>query len=202
MSDVPPPQTDSGLSGLEGFGSVIGIAGMVASAIGSFYEAKSRQYVAESEALSMDFRRSMADINARAAEMDARAILEAGRHERVLSGLRYGAVRGAQEAGLAARGVEGGLGSAAEILATTAFARDADAYAIDVGAARGAAAARRQATDFRTTSLLSGMSAANLRLFGRSISPFSAGATSLIRGGGQVASAFGRSSARRGFVEE
>lgn len=179
--------------GLEGFGNIMGIAGAAVQAIGAFYQAKNQQFQLESEALSLDFQQSIANINARAAELDAQAILEAGRRERALTTLQAGAAKSAQLVGIASRGVQAGVGSAAEIQASSEFAKLVDAYTIDANAFRAATAARRTAVNERTRADLAGVSASNLRLTKGSLRPGVIGASSLLGSAGGVARNFSRS---------
>lgn len=176
------------LSGLESGGNVLAVAGLVTQAIGSFYSAKSQQFQLESDALSLDFQQSISNLNARASERDAAAILEAGRQRKALVTLRFGQIRGQQRASTAARGIAGGVGSAAEVAASTELAKDLDAFTIDANAFRQASAARLQAVNQRNRAELLGVSARNLRRSAGAIIPGLSAATTLLGGAGGVAS--------------
>jgi hypothetical protein len=164
------------------------IAGALTGAIGSFYSAKNQQYQLKSQALSLEFERSIANINARAAELDAKHILEAGRHQKALVTLQAGQVKASQRVSQAAAGIQGGVGSAAEVLASTELAKRLDSLTIDANTARAAMAARSRAVNFQNQSLLTGVSAQNLRDSAGSISPFMAAGTSLLGSASRVAS--------------
>lgn len=173
--------------GLGSFGSIISLAGMVTSAIGGFYSAKSAQYSAESQALDLEFRSSMANINARLAEQDASFLMEAGRRRRLLSTMRAGAVKGQQRASQGARGIQAGVGSAAESLASTEYAKELDAYTIDANTFREVSAARMRGVNFQNEALLTGVSAQNVRRTAASINPALDAFTQLIGGAGRFA---------------
>ncbi len=195
----PPISSQPGLgpgadfSGLSSFGTILSISGMLTGAIGSFYAAKSQQYELRSQQLSLEYQQNIANLNARLAEADARAIIEAGHHAVGLSTLRAGQIEAANRAATAARGVQAGVGSAAEVQASLAFARESDAITIDANAARQAAQARLRAVDLSNRGLLAGVSASNIRRTASGISPGLAGFTSLLSGTSRIAGQQARS---------
>lgn len=188
----PEPGLD--LSSTISGGEALQIAGVVVKSIGAFYEAESQKTKLESDALTFDFQRTIANINARAAEQDAAAILEAGRRRTSLSQLRSGRAIGLLRTTTAARGVQAGVGSAAELTASARLAAKVDAYAIDAGTLRAATAARRRSIDFRNQALFAGVSAENVREERRTINPALSAATTLIGGGSNVARSFAQRS--------
>lgn len=186
--DPAPVGDKAGLSGLEAGGNVLAVAGLVTQAIGSFYAAESQKFQLKSQALSLDFEQSIANINARAAEADAVAIFAAGRRRRAQIGLRFGQVKATTRVSAAARGIQAGVGSAAEVATSVELASAVDALTIDANTFRAVSAARRRAIDFRNQALLTGVSARNVRESGRSISPELQAFTTLLGGAGEVAS--------------
>ena len=184
----PEPAPVSDLRGLETTANVLAVAGLVTSAIGSFYAAESQKSQLKSQRLSAEFAESIANLNARAAEADAVAIFAAGRRRRAQVGLKFGQVKGATVVSAAARGVQAGVGSAAEIAASVELASQVDALTIDANTFRATSAARRRAIDFRNQALLAGVSAQNLRGSERGISPGLQAFTTLLGGAGPVAS--------------
>lgn len=173
-------------SGLHTFGTIMSVAGVLTGAIGSFYAAKTQKYQLQGQALSLEFERSIANLNSRAAERDAQAILEAGRQEKALTTLRHGQAIATQRASQAARGLQAGVGSVAEMAATSILAKDLDALTIDADTVRAANAARLRAVDLRSRGRLAGVGAANLRGTAGSVSPFLATTSSLLTGAGRV----------------
>jgi len=182
------PGASGGFSGLGPAGTMLSIAGMFMGVIGSFYSAKAQQYQLKSQALSMDFEASMANLNARSAELDAQHILESGQQELGLATLRAGQAKAAQAASLAARGVQAGVGTAAELQATTELAKQLDVLTINSNAVRAAEASRTRGIDFQNRALLAGVSARNLRGAARSVRPWMSGFSSLLGGASGVAS--------------
>lgn len=182
------PQASTFNEGLANFGLIASFASTALSAVGNFYAVKSQQNVLKSQALSAEFASSMSAINARAAEQDAQAITEAGNREQSRVSARYGQAKGAARAAMAGRGIQAGVGSAAEVQASIEHAKQADVFAVNSNAVRAANAARTQAVNERNQSLLSGVSAANLRGTARTLDPYAAVAGSLLEGASGIAS--------------
>jgi len=183
-------------SALAGFGMVMSIGGMVVSAIGSYYGAKSAKLQARSQAMSLEFDGTMADLNARAAEQDAQAILRAGQYDAARMSAEAGAAIAEGRVAQAAGGLQAGVGSAAETAVSAEMVKRIDAMTINLNATRQANAARTRATDFRNRGLLSRTAAASVRRMGASISPAAAVTGSLVGGAGSagtsVANYYGR----------
>ncbi len=187
----------AGFLGLGSAGPILSIAGALTGALGAFYSAKADQYRLRSQALDLEFESSIANINARQAELDAESIFEAGAREKALRTLQFGQVKGAARASQAARGIQAGVGSAAEVQASIDFARELDAFTIDANTVRAAGEARRRAVDQRNAALLSRVSAQNIRSAAGSISPGLAAAGSLLGSAPLVASQFAAFERRR-----
>ena len=151
-------------------------AGAAASAVGSYFGAKSQQISARGAA-------DIADINAGQSEFAAQQELARGNAQVAAVTMRAGQVKSAQRAALAANGVDLGVGSAAETLTSTDIAKEEDINTITANAVRAAWGQRMQATNFRNEALTKRASA-------DSISPGMAGFTSLLGGSTQVASSW------------
>lgn len=174
------PNPPASFEGLSTFGLLTSIAGAGLAAVGNFYAVKSQQNVLKSEAMSAEFAQSMSSLNARAAEQDAQAITEAGNREQSRISGQYGQAKGSARAAQAARGIQGGVGSAAEVQASIEHAKQADVFAVNSNAVRAANAARAQAVNDRNAASLAGVSAANLRSTAGSLDPYAASASSLL----------------------
>lgn len=149
-------------------------AGMASGAVGSFYSARmSKQQLA--------FEASMADINARIAETGARQELFNGQSEVGALTLQAGQLKSRQRTAMAANGIVMGEGSAAEIQASTDIMKAIDKNTIEANAVRSAWGLRTQGANYQSEAIAKRGTAG-------SISPFSAGASSLLSSAGQVAS--------------
>lgn len=183
-------------------GMILAIVGAASTAIGSFYEAKSAQYKLKSEALSLEYQQSVSNMNARAAEEQAQQILEAGQKQIGQYTMRAGAEKASQEASLAARGIQAGVGSAAEHVASSDIIKEIDTMTINVNAVRAANAARMQAVNYRNQGAFAGLSARSARSSARTINPgatgFHAGASYLLGTARQVSGRWDHYSSSRG----
>jgi hypothetical protein len=151
-------------------------AGAAASAVGAYFSARSQQIAARGAA-------DIADINAQQSEQAAQQELYRGNAEVAAATQRAGQVKGAQRAAFAANGVDLGVGSAAEVLTSTDMAKENDIATITGNAVRAAWGYRMQGTNYKNQALAARASA-------DSISPFMAGATSLLGSASQIATSW------------
>lgn len=98
---------------------------------GAFYGARAQRDQLRLQA-------ELGEINARMAEQSARSALHAGERQEQASRLRTAQTKSAQRASLAARGVDLGSGSAAEVLTSTDVVGEWDANTIAANALRAA----------------------------------------------------------------
>jgi hypothetical protein len=162
---------------LSSLGLWTNIAGSALQAVGTYYAVKSQKAQLESQALSLEHQASISAINARAAEQDAQAILDAAQIEQANVSAQYGQVKGEAKAALAGRGIEGG-GSSAEVLASIEYAKTADVYQINANAVRAANAARTGSVNATNEASLARASAGNVRSTASSLNPYLATAGS------------------------
>lgn len=171
-------------------GPILAIAGMASSAIGAYYGAKTQQYQLESQALNMDFQKSMSELNAKNAEFTAQTILESGQRQIGAVTMRAGNVKGAARASMAARGIQAGVGSAADVIATTDLIKEVDVNTINARAVQTAEAQRMAAVNAQNQAMMSGVSADNARMGASTINPFMSTSASLLGGASSVATAY------------
>lgn len=169
-------------------GGLTAIMGGITSAIGSFYAAKTVQNQYKSAEMTYQFHSDMAAINARSAENDAQSILEAGKSQVQQYTMKAGQEKAAVTASTGSRGVALGVGSTKEVSASQDVVKDIDVMTINSNATRAAWAARTQATNYKNEALLDNVSAQNMRRSGSSISPFTAGVTSLLGSASSISS--------------
>ncbi|MBW7929807.1 MAG: hypothetical protein H3C57_00665 [Gammaproteobacteria bacterium] len=155
---------------------VMQIGGLAASTAGSYYGASQQKIGLRSEA-------SIADINARLAEMSAQSALFKGEREVGALTMRAGQMKGSQRAAMAANGIDLGTGSAAEVQASTDVMKEMDANTLIANAVREAWGHRTQATNYRNEALMKRASA-------KAIKPGLTAASTLLGGAGSVASSW------------
>ena len=170
------PAASSAMTGAQAlsiFGAVAGVLGAVNSAYGAYASARSTKS-------ALKYQAAISALNAEQAEKTAQSVLRAGEQAQSQVALRAGKVKAAQKVSQAARGVQIGVGSAAEEIATTDLMKEADMLTINANATRQAWAARMQATNYANESLMQGTSA-------ESLSPASAAFSSLLTSAAAVA---------------
>lgn len=170
------PAASSAMTGAQAlsiFGAVAGVLGAINSAYGAYASARSTRQ-------GLKYQAAMSALNAEQAEKTAQSVLRAGEQAQSQVAMRAGKVKAAQKVSQAARGVQIGVGSAAEEIATTDLMKEADMLTINANATRQAWAARMQATNYANESLMQGTSA-------ESLSPASAAFSSLLTSASAVA---------------
>jgi hypothetical protein len=130
----------------------------------------------------------MSAINARGAEMQAQQSLLAG--ERAIGQYTMGAGqrRASATASMAARGIQGGVGSAREVTASMDLIKEIDKLTISSNAVRQAEAARAQRINYINQGVIAGTSANNLMATAGTISPYSSSFSSLLGSASSIGS--------------
>ena len=171
-------------------GPILAIAGMASSAIGAYYSAKTQQYQLESQALNNDFQKSMSELNAKNAEFTAQTILDSGQRQIGAATMRAGNIKGAARASMAARGIQAGVGSAADVIATTDLIKEVDVNTINARSVQAAEAQRMQKVNLENQASMYGVSADNARMGASTINPFLSTTGSLLGSASTVATAY------------
>ena len=177
-------------AGMQAASPYLALAGMFSSAIGSYYQAKTAQNQLKSQALSYQFQRDIALINAQQAETAAQGTLLAGERAAGQVGMKYGQLRARRRASAAARGLTLDEGSTAEIEASAEWAKQMDMNTVMANAVSAAWGYRTQGVNYQTQAMLSGVSAQNAMTSAGTISPLAAAGTSLLGNARSVAKEF------------
>ncbi len=164
------PQAPSGLGSASLIGAGIGAIG---SAIGTYQQSKSLRS-------QLRYQAAIAEINQRLSESSAQQAMQQGQQQVAATTMRYGAVKSSQRAAMAANGVDLGVGSAAEVQASTDILKDIDKNTIEANAIRSAFGYRTQGAGFANQALMDRTSAG-------SISPASSGFSTLLGSATKVA---------------
>ena len=171
-------------------GGIFAVAGAVQGAIGSYFNAKSQALQLESQSSSLAFQADMSRLNAVQAEFTAQQIMRAGNLKQGQVSLRAGKIKSSQRASLAARGIDLGVGSAVETIATTDLMKEIDMLTVNSETVRSAEAARLQRQNYLTQAAIQDVSAENVMASSRTISPTMAATTSLLGSASSVANAW------------
>ena len=173
-------QTQQMAADMKTYGPIIGIAGAIGSIASAYYGAKAQQYQLDSQAMTLQFQKDIAGINARQAEVTAQGILRAGEIEGAMTSLKYGKAQSSAKASMAANGGVIGEGSNKEIAATTELMKQIDVLQINANTVRASENARTQSQNYKTQAAMLGVSANNASASSQSIDPFAAAGTSLL----------------------
>lgn len=158
------------------------------NAVGSYYDAKTQKYGLLSAAQNAEFQAGISSLNARNAEVDAQATLEAGQAAVGMRSMQGAQERAGAKVADAASGVQAGVGSAAEVQASMRLAEQIDAGVISKNAVRQAWGRRAEAADAQNQANLAMTEAAHLRRTAKKINPYLSAASTLMGGASQVAS--------------
>lgn len=173
-------------------GAILGIGAALSSAIGSFYSAKSARYQLKAQESALRFRSEMSNINARMAENQAQQIMESSRQQMSLAALNYSQQQAAARVSTAARGVQAGVGSAAEVATSQEYLKRRALYTMDINAVRQAGAARMQRANILTEQSMLNIQAEQARAMRSGISPELAAGSTLLGSTGQLMYQYGR----------
>jgi hypothetical protein len=169
-------------------GPIIGIAGAIGSMASAYYGAKAQQYQLDSQAMSLQFQKDIAGINARQAEFTAQSILRAGEQQAGAVTMKYGKAKGSQRAAMAASGGVIGEGSYQAVEATNDLMKEIDVLTINANTVRSAENARTQSQNFKTQASMYGISANNASASSSTINPYAAAGTSMLTSATSIAS--------------
>lgn len=186
--------------GISNASSILSVSGAITGAIGSFYAAQSQAIALKSQAKTMQFQQRIAEINARGAEFGAQQTLLSG--ERAIGSytMRAGQQKAGSQASMAARGIEVGTGSAAQVHASMDLVKQIDVININANAVRQSEAQRIQASNYKVQATMAGVSSSNLQATASSVSPWAAGFTSLLGGATAVAQSWANSSRMDNYI--
>lgn len=161
-------------------GLLMSAFGAVGGAINSYYAAQGKQAELKMQAQNLRFASQMSALNARQAEVAAQQATIAGQRAIGRYTMEAGQRKASARTAMAARGIQAGVGSAAEVMASMDLVKEVDRLTMDTNIVRQAEALRSQQINYMSQSVMQGTSANNLYATAGSISPFSATFTSLM----------------------
>jgi len=160
--------------------------GAVTSAIGAYYAADAQKYQLKSQASALEFQKEISRRNASMAAEQAESIRRAGQQEIGRYTAAAGQAEATERARTGARGIQAGVGSAAEVAASNDIAKQIDVLTMNSNTVRAASAARMQATNYQTQATILGANAENARRSAGSISTWQGPAASLLGSAGSL----------------
>lgn len=166
------------------------IGGSLIAQIGAFAAVQGQEAQLKAGATTADTQAILDDLGASQAKQAAQSVIAEGRRTKGRYALRAAQEQGAQRASTAARGIQAGVGSAAEVQASLKYAQVADELTIDSNSLRQSQALERQALSLRNRARMQRVSAQNLRDAAGALSPGLAAATQALRGLATVGGSF------------
>lgn len=185
VGDVLGASNASNMAKMNKLSMTTAIFGAASQAIGTYYSAKAQQD-------NLKFQADMAKINARMAESQAQHVMDSAHEAIAQVGYKAGKIKGAQKAAMAANGIQLGVGSAKEVVATTDIMKEIDTLTINANAVRAVGEARMQAVNYSNQAAMAQASAST-------INPFGMGATSLLGSAGNIAENYIQNKMRRDY---
>ena len=180
---------DWGALGLgDKLGIGLGVSSMLTGIIGAGSQANTERYKARSAALNFEHQRDMAQLNKRMLESQAQHIGRAYNKQIAIRTMKAGQAISSSKASFAARGIQMGVGSTANVLASAEILKEIDRLTMNTNKVKAMNTKRAQAVNMGIRSEMYGMSADNLFSTASTISPFMNMTSTFLTGAGSIVS--------------
>ena len=164
------------------FGLITGIGGTLTGMIANRAAANTERYKLKSQALNFEHQRDMAKLNTRMLESQAQHIGRAYNKQIAIRTLRSGQEISRSKASFAARGIQMGVGSTANVFASAELMKEIDRLTLNTNKVRAMNAQRTRAVGIGIQADMLGVSANNMFSTASSISPFMNMTSTLLTG--------------------
>ena len=168
-------------------GGIMSIGGTVTGLIGNMAESNRQKYEASSAGLTLEHQEDMAKINARMLEMQAQQIARAYDRQIMTKTMAAGLKKGAARASFAARGIQMGVGSTANVFATDAIMKEIDKLTMNSNKVRAVNQMRTRGVQADIRGDMLGVSASNMFASASTVSPFLNMTSTLLTGAADFA---------------
>ena len=166
----------------------LGISSMLTGIIGAGSQANTERYKARSAALNYEHQRDMAQLNKRMLESQAQHIGRAYNKQIAIRTMKAGRDISSTKASFAARGIQMGVGSTANVFASAEILKEIDRLTMNTNKVKAMNTKRAQAVNMGIRSEMYGMSADNLFSTASTISPFMNMTSTFLTGAGSIVS--------------
>lgn len=156
----------------------------------AYYGARIQQINMLAQAGQLESQQRMMQLNQRMVGRQASEVLVAAHKAIGQRTMAAGQTRASTAAAMAARGLQAGVGSAAEILASQDYVKEVDAAQLNANAVRQAGQLRMQRASLISQGEMFGAQAQGLRLQQGAMSPWMSVVGSLLSSGGQMAMSY------------
>ena len=177
--------SDTGWSSLgfgDKFGLITGIGGTLTGMIANRAAANTERYKLRSQALNFEHQRDMAKLNKRMLESQAQHIGRAYNKQIAIRTLKAGQAISSSKASFAARGIQMGVGSTANVFASAELIKEIDRLTMNTNKVRAMNNQRLRAVNMGIRGDMLGVSANNLFSTASAVSPFMNMTSTLLTG--------------------
>jgi hypothetical protein len=171
----------------ENFGGAMSIGRTITGLIGANAEADRRRYEAESAGLNLEHQQDMAKINAKMLEMQAQQVARAYNRQMMTKTMQAGLKTGSARASFAARGIQMGVGSTANVFATDAIMKEIDKLTMNANKVRAVNQMRTRGVQADIRGDMLGVSASNMFASASAVSPLLNMTSTLLTGAADFA---------------
>jgi len=171
----------------ENFGGAMSIGSTITGLIGANAEADRQRYQAESAGLNLEHQQDMAKINAKMLEMQAQQIARAYNRQIMTKTMQAGLKSGSARASFAARGIQMGVGSTANVFATDAIMKEIDKLTMNANKVRAVNQMRTRGVQADIRGDMLGVSASNMFASASAVSPLLNMTSTLLTGAADFA---------------
>ena len=166
----------------------LGISSMLTGFIGDASAANTERYKAKSAALNFEHQRDMAQLNKRMLESQAQHIGRAYNKQIAIRTMKAGQAISSTKASFAARGIQMGVGSTANVFASAELMKEIDRLTMNTNKVRAMNTKRGQAVNLGIKGDMYGMSADNLFSTASTINPFLNMSSTFLTGASSIVS--------------
>ena len=177
--------SDTGWSSLgfgDKFGLITGIGSTLTGMIANRAAADTERYKLRSQALNFEHQRDMAKLNTRMLESQAQHIGRAYNKQIAIRTLKAGQAISSTKASFAARGIQMGVGSTANVFASAELIKEIDRLTMNTNKVRAMNNQRLRAVNMGIRGDMLGVSANNLFSTASAVSPFMNMTSTLLTG--------------------
>ena len=171
----------------ENFGGAMAIGGLVQGFIAAGAKADYERYKLRSQALTIEHQQDMAEINADMLESQSYQIARAYNRQAMTKTMAAGLKEGKARASFAARGIQMGVGSTANVFASSKIMREIDKLTMNANKVKAVNQMRTRGVQADIRGDMLGVSANNLFASASAVSPMLNNVSTLLTGAGDFA---------------
>ena len=168
-------------------GGIMSIGGTVTGLIGNIAASNRQKYEAESAGLTLEHQEDMAKINAEMLEMEAQQVFRAYNRQIMTKTMQAGLSTGKLRTSFAARGIQMGTGSTANVFASDAIMKEIDKLTMNSNKVRAVNQMRTRGVQADIRGDMLGVSANNMFASASAVSPLLNMTSTLLTGAADFA---------------